>query len=252
MSLVSVSAFAVSCTDISSMLEELEYLDGRADAAAAWIAEMEQEASGLASILKAMTANDCIVDMDFVYDEETLEPLSCTIYFDKSDPVVIQLKGQGGDQGTEGDGGRKVMISAAQDDGIYYWTVNGSWLLDENGQKVKAVGIDGQNGSNGSNGNDGAPGQNGADGLDYVYQADDQLIRTDRLLIQNQKMNKVAQIARDIGRQPVLSFGNSSGDVSMHMYTISNNPYRSAAFMLLAIPEPIMGTVINALSPIAA
>ena len=55
------------------MLEELEYLDGRADAAAAWIAEMEQEASGLASILKAMTANDCIVDMDFVYDEETLE-----------------------------------------------------------------------------------------------------------------------------------------------------------------------------------
>ena len=48
LSLVSVSAFAVSCTDVSSMLEELEYLDGRADAAAAWIAEMEQEASGLA------------------------------------------------------------------------------------------------------------------------------------------------------------------------------------------------------------
>ena len=50
-------------------------------------------------------------------------------------------------------------------------------------------------------------------------------------------MNKVAQIARDIGRQPVLSFGNSSGDVSMHMYTVSNNPYRSAAFMLLADDE---------------
>lgn len=82
-----------------------------------------------------------------------------------------------------------------------------------------------------------ASGQNGVDGLDYVFQEDDQLVRTDRLLIKNLKMNKVAQIIRDIGRQPVLSFGNSSGDVSMHMYTISNNPYRSAAFMLIADDE---------------
>ena len=50
-------------------------------------------------------------------------------------------------------------------------------------------------------------------------------------------MNKVLQIAREIGKQPVLSFGNSSGDYSMHMYTISNNPYKSAAFMLIADDE---------------
>ena len=76
--------------------------------------------------------------------------------------------------------------------------------------------------------------QDGADGLDYVYTAEDDVIRTDRLLIKNLKMNKVCQIAQEIGRQPVLSFGNSSGDVSMHMYTISNNVYKSAAFMLVA------------------
>ena len=79
-----------------------------------------------------------------------------------------------------------------------------------------------------------ATGQQGTDGLDYVYTADDEVVRTDRLLIKNLKMNKVAQIAQEIGRQPVLSFGNSSGDVSMHNYTISNNAYRSAAFMLVA------------------
>ena len=79
-----------------------------------------------------------------------------------------------------------------------------------------------------------ATGQNDTDGLDYVFAGDDEVIRTDRLLIKNLKMNKVAQIVRDIGRQPVLSFGNSSGDVSMHNYTISNNPYLSAAFMLVA------------------
>ena len=82
-----------------------------------------------------------------------------------------------------------------------------------------------------------ASGQNGTDGLDYQYQANDQLIRTDQLIIKNLQTNKVLQIARDIGKQPVLSFGNSSGDYSMHMYTISNNPYRSAAFMLIADDE---------------
>lgn len=82
-----------------------------------------------------------------------------------------------------------------------------------------------------------ASGQEDTDGLDYVFKADDELVRSDRLLIKNLKMNKVSQIARDIGRQPVLSFGNSSGDVSMHMYTISNNPYRSEAFMLIANDE---------------
>ena len=79
-----------------------------------------------------------------------------------------------------------------------------------------------------------ATNQNGVDGLDYVYTAEDDVIRSDRLLIKNLKMNKVCQIAQEIGRQPVLSFGNSSGDVSMHMYTISNNVYKSAAFMLVA------------------
>ena len=82
-----------------------------------------------------------------------------------------------------------------------------------------------------------ATGQGDTDGLDYVFQAGDDVVRTDKLIIKNLKMNKVLQIIQDIGRKPVLSFGNSSGDVSMHMYTISNNPYRSAAFMLIANDE---------------
>ena len=82
-----------------------------------------------------------------------------------------------------------------------------------------------------------ATGQGDADGLDYVLRAEDEVVRTDRLIIKNLKMNKVLQIIQDIGQKPVLSFGNSSGDVSMHMYTISNNPYRSAAFMLIADDE---------------
>ncbi|MBQ6124883.1 MAG: hypothetical protein IJL13_05725, partial [Spirochaetales bacterium] len=51
-------------------------------------------------------------------------------------------------------------------------------------------------------------------------------------LIKNLKMNKVSAIVREIGVQPVLSFGNSTGDAAMANYVISNNPYRSYAFML--------------------
>ena len=79
-----------------------------------------------------------------------------------------------------------------------------------------------------------ATNQGEEDGLNYVFSTSDDLLRTDHLLIKNLKTNKVLQIAQEIGRKPVLSFGNSSGDVSMHNYTISNNTYKSAAFMLIA------------------
>lgn len=76
--------------------------------------------------------------------------------------------------------------------------------------------------------------QGDTDGIEYVFTADDELVRTDRLLIKDLKTNKVLQIAQEIGRQPVLSFGNSSGDVSMNNYAVCNNRYRSAAFMVIA------------------
>ena len=82
-----------------------------------------------------------------------------------------------------------------------------------------------------------ASGQGETDGLDYVFSDADDVLRTDRLLIKNLKTNKVLQIAQEIGRRPVLSFGNSSGDVSMHNYVIHNNAYKSAAFMLVADDE---------------
>jgi len=82
-----------------------------------------------------------------------------------------------------------------------------------------------------------ASNQGDADGSDYEFCDGDTLVRTDQLLVENEKSNKVFQIARHIGKQPVLSFGNSDGDVSMHNYTLCNNPYKSAAFMLIADDE---------------
>jgi len=77
-----------------------------------------------------------------------------------------------------------------------------------------------------------ASGQDGRDGLDYVFTEDDELILGGEFLIKNLKMNKVSVIMQEIGQQPVLSFGNSTGDSSMAEYVTSGNRYRSLAFML--------------------
>lgn len=82
-----------------------------------------------------------------------------------------------------------------------------------------------------------ATNQGDADGLNYVFTSEDALLRTDKVLIKNLKTNKVLQIAQEIGRQPVLSFGNSSGDVSMHNFVLYNNRYKSASFQLIADDE---------------
>ena len=77
-----------------------------------------------------------------------------------------------------------------------------------------------------------ASGQGDEDGLDYTFTKDDKVVTSGEFVIKNLKMNKVAVIEQEIGVQPVLSFGNSSGDCAMANFVINNNKYKSAAFML--------------------
>ncbi len=77
-----------------------------------------------------------------------------------------------------------------------------------------------------------APDQGDTDGLDYVYDDNDKLVLGGEFIVKNLKMNKVTVIMQEIGEQPVLSFGNSTGDASMAEYVTTDNPYKSLAFML--------------------
>lgn len=74
--------------------------------------------------------------------------------------------------------------------------------------------------------------QGNEDGLKYTFTDQDELILGGEFLIKNLKTNKVTVIAQEIGQQPVLSFGNSTGDASMAEYVTSDNKYQSLAFML--------------------
>ncbi len=77
-----------------------------------------------------------------------------------------------------------------------------------------------------------ASGQGDTEPLDYAYQKDDHPIRG-AFIRKNLQMNKVSSILRETGKQPVLAFGNSSGDQSMLNFTVNGNKYRSAAFFVL-------------------
>ena len=74
-------------------------------------------------------------------------------------------------------------------------------------------------------------------GVDYTMGKEEELLRTDELIIKNLKTNKVLQITQEIGKVPVLSFGNSGGDCAMHNYCLGNKQYKTAAFMLIADDE---------------
>ncbi|MBR5112412.1 MAG: haloacid dehalogenase-like hydrolase [Clostridia bacterium] len=77
-----------------------------------------------------------------------------------------------------------------------------------------------------------APDQGDTDGLDYQFDEDDQLVMGGDFIVKNLDMNKVTVIQQEIGKQPVLAFGNSGSDSSMAEYAINNNKYQARAFML--------------------
>ena len=77
-----------------------------------------------------------------------------------------------------------------------------------------------------------ASNQGDKDGLEYTFSKDDKVITGGEFIIKNLKMNKVSVIEQEIGQQPVLCFGNSSGDAAMANFTINHNKYKAAAFML--------------------
>lgn len=77
-----------------------------------------------------------------------------------------------------------------------------------------------------------ATNQGDIDGMDYTLKPDDKVVRGD-FVSKDINMNKVSNMAREIGKKPVLAFGNSSGDSSMINFSLRDNKYRTAAFFVI-------------------
>ena len=130
--------------------------------------EMNTNISALHTLVTALQGNDYVTAVMPVMQEG--KEIGYTITFSKSRPITIYhgkngengQDGEDGKDGADGEDGSTPIVGVKQDtDGIYYWTLNGEWLTDDAGMKVKAQGTDGQNGSDGNNGQDGVNGKDG-------------------------------------------------------------------------------------------
>ena len=116
--------------------------------------EMNSNIEALRALIEAMEGGNYITKVEPI--EENGVVVGYTISFAEGDPITIYhgKDGKDGEDGKDGangtGGGAAPQIGIKQDtDGAYYWTLDGEWLLDDNGNKVKAVGEDGKDGENG-------------------------------------------------------------------------------------------------------
>lgn len=68
---------------------------------------------------------------------------------------------------------------------------------------------------------------------EYTFSLDDKLVFSGEKLEEVAKLNKVIYIERQIGRIPILAFGNSSGDYAMLNYAQSNPEHKGMGLLVL-------------------
>ena len=140
-----------ACHD--KLWDAIDGLDARVAKLEELCKEMNTNITSLQTIVDVLQANDYITGI--VEIKKNGEVIGYTITFGKHDPITI-YHGQDGKDGADGKDGQDSsanapVIGVAQDtDGVYYWTLNGEWLLEDNGKKLPVSGKDGQNGANGT------------------------------------------------------------------------------------------------------
>ncbi len=78
-----------------------------------------------------------------------------------------------------------------------------------------------------------ATGQTDEANNQYTFALDDKLVYNGEKLEEAAKLNKVIYIERQIGRIPILAFGNSSGDYAMLNYAQSNPNHKGMGLLVL-------------------
>lgn len=185
-----VTLFAVGCQKYNDkpLKNRVIELENRVTTLEELCKKMNTNISSLQTIVGALQNNDYVTGVVPVISNG--ETIGYTITFAKNSPITIYhgkdgangadgkdgvngSDGKDGINGADGKDGHTPVIGVRQDsDGIYYWTLDGEWLLDGAGNKVKAEGRDGQNGADGKDGINGSDGKDGQDGKDGVNGSD--------------------------------------------------------------------------------
>ena len=132
-------ATLVSCNtyDYESILEQLRDHESRIQKLEALCNKLNSNVEAIQAILTAMEQNDYVTDIVKVMEDGV--EVGYSITFAKGGTVTL-YHGADGTDGTDGKDGAapKIGIKKAQD-GEYYWTADGEWMTDENGEMIPAV-----------------------------------------------------------------------------------------------------------------
>lgn len=131
----------VSCTEYDevAMWNKNEDMGSRLAALEELCSQLNTNIVSLQQIVEALQGNDYVTGVVPVVEND--ETVGYTISFSKSGPVTIYH----GKKGENGQNGTTPVIGVEQDtDGLYYWTLDGEWLTDDEGSKILAQGMAGK------------------------------------------------------------------------------------------------------------
>ena len=139
--------------DDTALWEQVNDNTSRIEALEQWQNEVN---NNIAALQQLLNTNDMITSVTPV----TLggEVTGYTITFLHSDPITI-YHGEKGEDGA--DGSTPQIGLTRQEDGNWYWTLDGELMLDPNGDPIRANGDKGEQGEDGDKGDTGATGQPG-------------------------------------------------------------------------------------------
>ena len=154
--------------DDSALTGRVDDLENRVKTLEELCRQMNTNISSLQTLVTALQNGDYITAVTPVTSGG--QTIGYTMTFKHALPITI-YHGTNGKDGQDGRNGTTPVIGVAPYNGVYYWTLNGTWLTDTSGNKIKAegtVGRDGVNGKPGQDGDDGQDGKPGEDGEDGI------------------------------------------------------------------------------------
>lgn len=134
--LVAVLLAAVSCFDDSEIWDTIMDHEDRILKLEILCKELNTNISSLQTLVEALECGDFITDITPITEDG--KEIGYTITFIKSSPITI-YHGKDGTNSSDGKDGAIPMVGVKKDtDGVYYWTLDGEWILDDEGNKLKA------------------------------------------------------------------------------------------------------------------
>lgn len=136
--------FSCGKYDDSAVRSDIEGLESRVTALARQCQMLNRNISALQALVAAVQGRDCVVSVTDLSDGT-----GYSITFASGRTITLRngkdgKNGKNGSDGIDGKDGHIPVVSVRLDsDGVYYWTIDGNWLLDGSGKKIRAQGDDG-------------------------------------------------------------------------------------------------------------